>query len=202
MKEQPQPRELFFKELREKTSGYHHKLEETALSQVILSEGITIGAYIDYLKVMYVFTQPFEETFFPLAKRFFPDIHGRERADFLKNDLLKLGVAPSELDEADFVSFEVRDIEEIAGAIYVMEGSSLGGRVIFKHVHKTLGLSEDTGASYFYGYGSETGKMWTSFLDALWDFTAQHSQQKVIEGAVKTFKEMYNLFNRQEKYAF
>ncbi len=203
MTAQPQPRDDFFRELREKTADYHNKLEETALSQVILSEKVTMEAYIDYLKTMYAYTKPLEETFFPLMKDVFSNLDLRERSHLLEKDLFKLGVSATELDEADFAPIDMTaSPEEMAGAIYVMEGSSLGGRVIFKHIHKTLGLEADTGGAYFYGHGGETGKFWTSFMDELWDFASQHSQQEIFQGAVNTFKDMYNLFNRQAKYAF
>lgn len=197
-----QPRDRFLGELRKKTSDYHNKLEETALSKVIMSEQVTLESYIDYLTAMYIFTKPFEETYFPLVENTFTNLPERRRTELLKADLLKLGWLPSELESLDFVSFtDGISKEEAVGAMYVMEGSSLGGRVIFKHIHKTLGLSEDTGASYFFGHGTGTGKSWTTFLDELWQFAGAHDQEKICDGAVKTFRDMYTLFSGQEKYA-
>lgn len=196
-------RDHFLKELRERTSEYHDKLEETPLSGVILSEEVTREAYVDYLKVMYAYTKPFEETYFPVLGDIFSALGERKRAHLLEKDLLVLGISREALET--LAASERHDVpeglSEAVGSMYVLEGSSLGGRVIYKHIHKKLGLTEDTGASYFYGHGSGTGPMWTSFLDELWQFAAQHPQEKIFSGAVSTFRDMYHLFSREEKYA-
>jgi len=194
-------RDLFFRELREQTSYYHTKLEDTMLSRAILSEEVTIDQYSDYLKTMYAFVKPFEQVYFPLLKEVFANVSGRERTSMLEKDLEKLGVA-GEMQE--FIDFDTAQITlpQAVGAMYVMEGSSLGGRVILKQVHKTLGLAEDTGAGYFYGYGAETGKMWTSFLDEMWAFTEETgTKEEIIAGAVKAFESMYKLFSRNSAHA-
>ena len=49
------------------------------------------------------------------------------------------------------------------GRMYVMEGSTLGGQYIARHVEETLGLSSGEGNSYFRGYGEATGERWREF---------------------------------------
>lgn len=56
---------------------------------------------------------------------------------------------------------------EFLGAMYVMEGSRLGGQFIAKHVEQVLGLEAGRGDAYFRGDGAQTGARWREFLDVL-----------------------------------
>ena len=60
-------------------------------------------------------------------------------------------------------SIPMRDLPEVMGSLYVIEGSALGGRVITPQLKTTLGLEPGHGASYFHGFGGATGSMWTDF---------------------------------------
>ena len=46
------------------------------------------------------------------------------------------------------------------GALYVMDGSTLGGRLIARHVEAVLGLAPGDGDAYFRGHGEATGTLW------------------------------------------
>jgi heme oxygenase len=66
-----------------------------------------------------------------------PDWADRRRSDLLAADLRKLGIRPPPpLDVADFSSED-----EIWGAVYVLEGSKLGGAILAKQVPDTLPLT-------------------------------------------------------------
>lgn len=49
------------------------------------------------------------------------------------------------------------------GAMYVVEGSTLGGQYIAKHVEEKFGFEPGRGDAYFRGYGQQTAFMWRSF---------------------------------------
>jgi len=53
------------------------------------------------------------------------------------------------------------------GAMYVVEGSTLGGQYIARHVEPLLGLRADCGTAYFRGYGDQTSVHWKEFQSAL-----------------------------------
>jgi len=74
------------------------------------------------------------------------------------------------------------------GGLYVFEGSTLGGTVLFKHLQKAIGGLEDK-ASYFRVYGEHTGSKWRHFLQQLSIVAEQpRAEDEIIEGAVQTFK--------------
>lgn len=91
------------------------------------------------------------------------------RTHRLVDDLHALGVSDSALTRAvpapDLPPLHGR--HAALGALYVLEGSALGGRVLFRHFEQTLGITQATGGSYFYGEGPETGPRWQRFVAVL-----------------------------------
>lgn len=74
------------------------------------------------------------------------------------------------------------------GMAYVIEGSTLGGRVIMKHLSPRLQITETHGGTFFAGYGNETGSMWKEFIEALTEYANKPDQgSQVIEGAIAGF---------------
>jgi heme oxygenase (biliverdin-IX-beta and delta-forming) len=56
-----------------------------------------------------------------------------------------------------------RRAEDAWGLLYLLEGSSLGGQLIARHLAATLGLTAANGAAGMAPYGAETGTLWRSF---------------------------------------
>ncbi len=48
--------------------------------------------------------------------------------------------------------------------MYVLEGATLGGRVIARRLEQHLSVDPRTGGRFFRPYGSETSSMWSSFV--------------------------------------
>jgi heme oxygenase len=76
------------------------------------------------------------------------------------------------------------------GVMYVMEGSTLGGQLIARHVERVLGLSEGQGNAYFRGHGARTGTMWKEFCEVL-QTRVPDSEAEAVMGAAK---EMFAVF--------
>ncbi len=92
-------------------------------------------------------------------------IASRNRCPLLQNDLAYFGetalrTAGPELALPD-------DPASFLGAMYVMEGSTLGGQYIARHVESVLHLTNREGSSYFRGYGDRTAEMWKEFRQVL-----------------------------------
>jgi len=83
----------------------------------------------------------------------------------------------------------LHDAAEALGSLYVMEGSTLGGRLIRRNVQRCLGSVASTACAYFSGYGAETAMMWQAFLGLL-DAAPAADRQKIGNGAVATFERL------------
>lgn len=92
------------------------------------------------------------------------------------------------------LTFVLPTLAAAFGALYVVEGSTLGGQHILKGLTNTdlvraNCLGADAGLAYFNGYGAETAVMWRNFLTALGNADAADpaSRDAVIQGAQSTF---------------
>jgi heme oxygenase len=117
-------------------------------------------------------------------------LFGAERSHRLKlpllnRDLDALRIAPMVRDDLPRVRLTDR---AALGAMYVMEGATLGGRVILRHVAATLAVGPSTGAAFFHGYGEETGARWRAFGDRMNAFIADAGgDDEIIVGAQDCF---------------
>jgi heme oxygenase len=85
-------------------------------------------------------------------------------------DLTALGCEPCP-HEAHFGP-EFTSFPHALGALYVLEGSTLGGRIILRHLEThTVDIPSDA-MSFFAGHGAETGSMWRAFVAKLDTFGA------------------------------
>jgi heme oxygenase len=73
------------------------------------------------------------------------------------------------------------------GAMYVMEGSRLGGQLIARHVEETLSLAPGEATRYFRGFGDRTGPMWKEFVQRLQQDVPDGETEEAILGAKKMF---------------
>lgn len=78
--------------------------------------------------------------------------------------------------------------EDALGSMYVLEGSTLGGRHISRHLGRTLGLGPGNGAGYFDGYGERTGSMWRAFGARLESASTPGTQGRTVHAAIETFE--------------
>jgi heme oxygenase len=96
----------------------------------------------------------------------------RRRLARLDADLRHLGVA-TDLDALSRPPAPTLTEPGAAiGALYVLEGSTLGGQMIGRRIAALHGFDAETGCRYYLAHGSRTGAMWAAFrarLDALAD---------------------------------
>jgi heme oxygenase len=111
----------------------------------------------------------------------------RRRLHLLAADLAVLGVSEHELATLPTCPLTVlHDAAEALGSLYVLEGSTLGGGLIRRNVHRRLGNMAMSCCTYFHGYGAATDEMWRSYLEVL-DAAPAADQPKIGAGAVATF---------------
>ncbi|WP_246625822.1 biliverdin-producing heme oxygenase [Modestobacter italicus] len=88
------------------------------------------------------------------------DWAGRRRSHLFAADLASLG-APAAAERPQLPG--VTDTDEALGRLYVLEGSSLGGVFIDRHLATLPHLADAGRLSCFSPYGEETGARWHAF---------------------------------------
>jgi heme oxygenase (biliverdin-IX-beta and delta-forming) len=92
----------------------------------------------------------------------------RRKTQMLEWDLRSLGdstTAIATLDRSEALPC-LDSVASAIGALYVLEGATLGGRVIARLLEKQLGVSVDTGGAFFASYGDRVDTMWQAFSQA------------------------------------
>jgi heme oxygenase len=124
----------------------------------------------------------------------------RRRGGFASADVEWLrdvaGIEPVDMAAGAAALLPLDDLTEVLGSLYVIEGSALGGRVIAPRLKRTLGLAQGRGASYFHGFGGETGAMWSNFrvLASLEIGEASRDTVRACQSARRTFGALIDLF--------
>ncbi|MES2894143.1 MAG: biliverdin-producing heme oxygenase [Bacteroidota bacterium] len=188
--------DIFFNQLKEDTASMHRALEQLPLSVAITSPEITTTGYRNYLLRMLPVVQDLEKNIFPLLANTIPDLEERRKLPLLLDDLHYLD---EEFENTAILplsaAHENMSTAFAMGIMYVLEGSTLGGRFIGNNVQKALGYTPETGARYFGGYGGATGSMWKNFLQQLGKAeAAEGAGEEIINGARFAFTKIYNQF--------
>lgn len=110
------------------------------------------------------------------------DFEARRRSTSLANDLVTVGGAAPPAQ-----AIRIRGVGEALGLMYVLEGSTLGGRVIRKQV--TAQGGDMAGLSFLDPYGEAVGERWRSFLAVLDDQARTAADtEAMVNGAVAGFR--------------
>ena len=113
------------------------------------------------------------------------ELQTRSRIGHLRDDLRTLGLTDAEISCVPLCGDAHRvtlDEARALGAFYVLEGSTLGGLLITKHLSGAGWLPAE-GLSYFNPYGSRTGVMWRSFRRWLEIQAEHHAANDIVSGA-------------------
>lgn len=82
-------------------------------------------------------------------------------------------------------------LPEALGCFYVLEGSTLGGQLILRHLKRHFADAPVGSFAFFRAYGDEAGPMWRAFGQALTAAAAQAASgdfdARVVRGAQDTF---------------
>jgi heme oxygenase len=179
--------------LREGTRDLHARIEEQmAIEQRVRDR----AAYVELLKGFHGFYVPVETklcAFVPAFRASGIDLAERMKSVKLASDLHALGEHTLEHCDDD-MALVIDTFPRAVGCLYVLEGSTLGGQVIQRHIKAALGFDAASGAAFFSGYGSQTGAMWQSFLRFL---TALPFGQEGIVAAVAAARDTFEALERR-----
>lgn len=165
--------------LKLETRPEHEELEKTL---DILSPTLTLGRLTTVRRVFFGFHQEFESKL--------RELHSEIARDYLAHRA-KVGWFDEAFEARPFSMPWIVDEPSAVGAIYVVEGSTLGGQVITKHL---LARGFDRGSiRYFEGYGEQTGAKWSSFLKSL-ESVPEKDGDVVLGAARQTFRALRSAF--------
>jgi heme oxygenase len=143
--------------LRASTSHAHASLDR------LIGQFRSVADYERYALGLFAFRIPFEEK---LAAIDWPDVFAQWRPQpighALRADLLDLGLTPCLGADSALLP---QDVESLLGALYVIEGSALGARILFRRA-QAIGLSEIHGARHL-ALQSGAPEHWRNFLIVL-----------------------------------
>lgn len=173
-------------QLKQETLQAHQQLEKAIVSKIKAIR--TRADYGSLLNLFYTYFGGLEAIIAPhLTETHLPDIAVRRKAELIKHDLLTTGNAlPPKATVADLPA--VNNHLQAFGALYVMEGSTLGGQIISQLIAKQLGRDSVNCLTFFSGYGADTMPMWGKFKASLEQVVhSQHDADVIINTANETF---------------
>jgi heme oxygenase (biliverdin-IX-beta and delta-forming) len=175
--------------LKSETAEAHDRIEEAFDLEAITG---SIPAYRDLLGRLYGFHAVWE----PLAEVALGDpefFRQRRKVALLETDLRDLGMGTDGIARLALCdpTVTMRTPAEAWGSMYVVEGATLGGVVIARHVERRLGLSRHNGCLYFRCYGADVRPMWISFGSRLLARCGSADQDAVVAAARRTFETLH-----------
>ncbi len=181
-------------DLRARTSTLHAATEELPLMRDLMSPEVDAATYRDYLVVIagtYSLIEPRLHEVFDQAD--LERLWVRAKLPALECDLATLGLEamPQSADRESRLASLVRGQADALGGLYVLEGATLGGRVIAQRLQRQFAGS---GALPFHFLGTRNAPSpaegWRQFGAALEDeVSAQgHARERVLCAAVGVFE--------------
>lgn len=158
--------------LRLQTQDVHRSLEDLPIWEAAFSN---LRAYSALLDGFLSLVRPADAAIAMTLGKFAPEgFSATVRSDWLESDRRAI-VGPQATAQS------LRSVEDdaligdlasgsrfaAAGALYVIEGSALGGRILSRRLQESLGIDPDNGGRYFFGHGADTAARWRRFLDWL-----------------------------------
>jgi heme oxygenase (biliverdin-IX-beta and delta-forming) len=136
------------------------------------------------LRAFYGYFKPVEVAILQhVNNEILPDMEQRRKADFILKDLTSLKAHIMQLPLAINLP-QISSTYHALGALYVLEGSTLGGRGITKMLLKNKSLQiQANQLQFFNGYGAATGTMWTAFVQVLNNLTLNRTENEILVAA-------------------
>ncbi|MEO5500983.1 MAG: biliverdin-producing heme oxygenase [Ginsengibacter sp.] len=183
---------MLSEELKLKTKEKHQQLEVKIVGAIK-----AIRQRKDYVDLLQIFAGYFYELEIlikqTLSNNVLPDFSLRRKAAALQADLLSMSASMPERISNENLPIIKNNLQAI-GALYVMEGSTLGGGVITKII--SAKLPAEKAFTFFEGYGEKTIEMWNSFKTSINAISLTKEETAIIiESANETFKKFSLYFD-------
>jgi heme oxygenase len=192
--------------LKNETKPNHDSVERFAHSDKIMDHTLSLDQYRDLIMSQYLLHRHLEAQMAQVLsaeQQAALEFEQRRKLPLLAQDLAL--VAPEGLAEAAdlLADFQLASAHDALGAMYVLEGSTLGGAVIRRELAKNPNIADHVARFHYYGcYGPLIGERWKSFLGLLAEWaTTDEQQDAVVAKAKETFGLFERLLARQQAVA-
>jgi len=152
-------------QLKHDTLFHHQQLEKLVVGKI--KNMNSLAGYHDLLNHFYSFFAGLEDLISEkTVQPYLEDYLARRKSQNLVTDIIGCGGEISE--KAPKMALPViNNAVQAMGALYVIEGSTLGGQIISKMIFRQLNFVNHDCLSYFIGYGSQTETMWMRFKQSI-----------------------------------
>ncbi|MGN6177678.1 MAG: biliverdin-producing heme oxygenase [Mucilaginibacter sp.] len=164
-------------QLKHDTLFHHQQLEKLIVGKIKVMN--TLQSYVALLQNFYSFFGGLEDNIpVRLVIPHLSDYANRRKTPLLEQDILSCGGEfPVKASKSDIP--EIVNYSQAMGALYVIEGSSLGGQIISKMIAKQLDFADNKHLKYFIGYGGQTEMMWLRFKKSINDISDEMASELI-----------------------
>ena len=176
--------------LKQATQTRHAALESRS---ILLDPSLTRTAYRNCLRRFFGYYAPLELLLLGTSTLSDAGLAhpAWQKAPLLAQDLLSLGDTPDQLARAPKCQSlpNLSTVARVLGCLYVIEGATLGGQIVTKHLGASLAITPQSGGAFFRGYGEHTGSRWKSFGTHLTAFALRSGcDDEIVASANETFE--------------
>ncbi|WP_049766628.1 biliverdin-producing heme oxygenase [Rhodospirillum centenum] len=152
----------------------------------------TLDGYLGWLGILLGFHRPLESVLGGLDwSETGLDFDQRRRTALLAADLEDLGLDPDSAPDCPDLP-PVDGLARAFGALYVLEGSTLGGQVVVRQYGEVFGGLGGRAMRYYTSYGANIGRQWRAFQQALATACADpEAETACIAAAQETFDALH-----------
>ena len=173
--------------LKHETARHHQTVEQLAQADTILNQTLSLTHYHRLILTHYhahrLIEPQLPQIFGLEAERL--QLPHRRRLAALQHDVTQLNLNCAPVCPVDLC---LQTIPQALGAMYVMEGSTLGGAVIFKALKRNKQLNRAAPFHYYHLCGQNTRALWLNFCQSVIELTTPTDQaDAIIIAAQNTF---------------
>ena len=186
-------------QLKEATDQAHRAVEGLLIP--IIKNTLTQPGYVKLLLLFYGYYKPLEDAIdaMPVGD-IVQDHEQRRKSTMIVHDLEALNTIPYPLPLCAAVP-GLKSLEQALGAMYVLEGSTLGGIYIAKMLQRNLPAIPADAFTFFTGYGNRTQECWLEFSQALDHYQPDSGKlQSMTEAADQTFTQLKHWISQLYRY--
>lgn len=170
--------------LRESTRDQHSRLDQILEMKRLTSESVVVNDYKEYLQAFLSIYSAIEADIYKYSAQYLTEIESNQRLPYIETDLQQFNVQNEVLRNSSGIDLSGK---EYLGALYVMEGSRLGGNLIGKHLMSHLNL-EKSDLEFLM---TRPSVKWSQIISLL-NEQPEENHVEIIKGAQKVFQYFYD----------